>query len=348
MRDVWFAIPGDLATPTGGYVYARRLMAALPAIGWRPRPLFLPTGFPHPSADDLDLACRALASLPPASLVLVDGLAFGVLPRDRLDRLGHRWIALVHHPLALETGLDPIVAARLRSSERNALGAARAVIVTSEHTAGTLAEDYGVAAERIHVAMPGTERAKRTKGGGAAPCLLSVATVTRRKAHDVLIQALACLPELPWRCRIIGSLEREPATAAEVAALIRTSGLKERVTLEGEIAPESLDAAYRVADLFVLPSRHEGYGMAFAEAMAHGLPVIACAIGAVPQTVPPDAGLLVAPDDVAALAAALRHAITDKGLRRRLADAAWAHGRTLPTWAETARSVAIALGAASA
>jgi len=347
VRDAWFAIPGDLATPTGGYVYARRLMAALPGAGWRPRPLSLPAGFPHPSADDLGRAYRALESLPASSLVLVDGLAFGVLPRDRLDGMGYRWVALVHHPLALETGLEPAVASRLRISERQALGAARAVIATSEHTAGTLAEDYGVATERLHVAVPGTDHAKRAKGGGTVPCLLSVATVTRRKAHDVLVRALSRLRDLTWRCRIVGSLKREPAMAAEVAALIHASGLEGRVTLEGEIAADDLDAAYRMADLFVLPSRHEGYGMAFAEAMAHGLPVIACAIGAVPQTVPPDAGLLVAPDDADALAAALRRGIADESLRRRLADAAWAHGRTLPTWAETARGVAAALMAAS-
>lgn len=347
MRDVWLAVPGDLATPTGGYVYARRLMAALPEAGWRPHPLSLPAGFPHPSADDLGGAYRALESLPPSSLVLVDGLAFGVLPKDRLDGMGHQWLALVHHPLALETGLEPAVARRLRNSEREALGAARAVIATSEHTAGTLAEDYGVAAERLHVAVPGTDRAKRANGGGTVPCLLSVATVTRRKAHDVLVRALSLLRDLTWRCRIVGSLRREPAMAAEVAALIRASGLEGRVTLEGEIAAEGLEAAYRMADLFVLPSRHEGYGMAFAEAMAHGLPIIACAIGAVPQTVPPDAGLLVAPDDAEALAAALRRAIADEGLRRRLADAAWTHGRALPTWADTARGVAAALTAAS-
>ncbi len=240
------------------------------------------------------------------------------------------------------------MAATLRGTEREALGAARVVIATSEHTAGTLAEDYGVAAERIHVAPPGTERARRATGGGATPSLLSVATVTRRKAHEVLIQALSRLRDLPWRCRIVGSLEREPTTATQVTALVHALGLEGRVTLEGEIAPLDLEAAYRMADLFVLPSRHEGYGMAFAEAMAHGLPIIACAVGAVPQTVPPDAGLLVAPDDSEALAAALRRVMTDEGIRRRMADAAWAHGRTLPGWAETARSVALALKAASA
>lgn len=347
MRDVWFAIPGDVETQTGGYVYARRLMAALPGAGWSPRLLSLPAGFPDASPDELDLSYRLLGDLPPSSLVIVDGLAFGVLPRNMLDRLAHVWVALVHHPLALETGLAPAAAARLRASEREALGAARAVIATSPHTAETLIHDYDVTKERIHVAVPGTDQAMRARGNGTVPCLLSVATVTRRKAHDVLVDALSRLRELSWRCRIIGSLKREPETAARIAALVRDAGLEGRVTLEAEIVGDSLDAAYQMADIFVLPSRHEGYGMVFAEAMAHGLPVIACAVGAVPQTVPLEAGLLVAPDDAEALAAALRRAIVDEGLRRRLADAAWAHGRTLPTWAETARNVAAALTAAS-
>jgi glycosyltransferase involved in cell wall biosynthesis len=347
VRDVWFAIPGDLATATGGYAYARRLIDALPAAGWHPRLLPLPAGFPDASADDLRRSYQALATLPSSSLVLVDGLAFGVLPRDRLDRLGHRWVALVHHPLALESGIGPAAAARLRVSEREALGAARAVIATSPHTATTLAAEYGVAAGRIHVAVPGTKCARPAQGGGAVPNLLSVATVTARKAHDVLVQALARIRELSWRCRIIGSLERDPATASQVAAQIRASDLEGRISLEGEVADVDLEAAYEMADIFVLPSRHEGYGMAFAEALAHGLPVVACAVGAVPQTVPPQASLLVAPDDVEALAAALTRMLVDTALKRRLADAAWAHGRALPSWADTARSVAAALTAAS-
>lgn len=347
MPEVWFAVPGDPATATGGYAYARRLMAELPGAGWHPRLLSLPAGFPDASPDELDRSNGTLGSLPPSSLVLVDGLAFGVLPRGMLDRLGHVWVALVHHPLALENGIGQAAAARLRVSERDSLAAAHAVIATSEHTAATLRADYGVAAERIHVALPGTDRARRAYGGGTRPCLLSVATVSVRKAHDVLIQALSRLDDLTWRCRIVGSLERDPATARQVAALIRSSGLEGRISLDGEITAEELESAYRSADIFVLPSRYEGYGMVFAEAMAHGLPVVACAVGAVPQTVPPDAGLLVAPDDAEALASALRGVVADEVLRRRLADAAWVHGRTLPTWADTARSVAAALTAAS-
>lgn len=335
MPEIWFAVPGDLATPTGGYAYARRLIAELPEAGWQPRHLPLP--------DDSGAVERALESVPRHSIVLVDGLAFGVLPREMLDRLGHRWVALVHHPLAFESGLEPLVAARLCKTEREALEVARAVIATSAHTADQLAAEFGVARERLHVAEPGTDRPSRSRGSGTAPCLLCVATVTARKAHDVLIAALARLSGWAWRCRIVGSLDRDPDTAARVAALVRDFGLADRVTLEGELAAGDLEAAYQGGDVFVLPSRYEGYGMAFAEAMAHGLPVVACAVGAVPWTVPARAGLLVAPDDPEALAGALERLLADPELRRRLADGAWAHGAVLPTWKDTAAAVARAL-----
>lgn len=348
MPDLWFAVPGDIATPTGGYVYARRLLQALPATGWPVRLLGLPGGHLPPTAEAIEAAYRVFEALPRGSLVLVDGLAFGTLTRARLAGIGHRWVALVHHPLALETGLDAETAARLRATEADALTAGRAVIATSAHTADVLSRDFGVPRQHLHVATPGTDPAERAHGGGATPRLLSVGTVTARKGHDVLVEALGHLRDVPWHCRIVGSLKRDPATVARVAGLIRTLGLGEQIALEGEMAAGALDAAYRSADLFVLPSRYEGYGMVFAEALARGLPIVACAAGAVSQTVPSAAGLLVGPDDVEGLAAALRRLLLDVGLRREMAEAAWVHGRTLPTWADTARRVGAALTAASA
>ncbi len=345
--EAWFAVPGNLCAATGGYAYARALIAAMPEAGWRLSPVELPAGFPRPSAADLDAADRALGETPPGAPVLVDGLAYGVLPRTLLDRLDRRWVALVHHPLAQESGLSPAEAARLRASEREALAAAAMVVATSPHTAAALATDFGVPRHRLHVAMPGTRRVVRARGSGEVPVLLCVATVTVRKGHDVLVRALGALSDLPWRARLIGSLEREPATAARLREEVRAAGLEERIVLEGEVSAETLERAYAEADMFVLPSRHEGYGMAFAEAMAHGLPVIGCAVGAVPGTVPEAAGILVPPDDAQALAAALRGLLGDPASRRHFADAAWACGRALPTWHDTARAMAQALEAAS-
>ncbi|MDX2222027.1 MAG: glycosyltransferase family 4 protein [Rhodospirillaceae bacterium] len=343
--EVWFAIPGDLAALTGGYGYARRLIAALPEAGWRAHHVALPASFPDPSADDLAATRNALARVPPDVPVLVDGLAFGAFPEDLFEALPLTWVALVHHPLARETGLADHVAARLHVSEQLALARARTVIATSAHTADVLRVDYGVAADRLTVAPPGTDPAPRARAANPVPHLLTVATLTPRKGHADLARALAEIADLPWRCSWVGSADRDPPTATSVRALIEAHGLRDRIALRGELNGPALDAVYADADVFVLPSKYEGYGMAFAEALARGLPVVGCAAGAVPATVPTDAGLLVPPGDSRALGAALRRVVTDRALRAAMSAAAWAHGRRLPTWADTAATVARALRA---
>jgi glycosyltransferase involved in cell wall biosynthesis len=147
---------------------------------------------------------------------------------------------------------------------------------------------------------------------------------------------------LDWRLRCIGSLTRDPAAVAALREAIARHALADRVALVGERRPEELAAEYQAADCFVLPSFHEGYGMAFAEALAHGLPVIAARAGAVPRTVPESAGLIVPPGDVAALAAALQRVMAEPDLRRRLAAGALAAGARLPDWDQSVRAWAAA------
>lgn len=346
MPEVWFAIPGDLATLTGGYVYARRLMEALPAAGWTPRLVSWPGSFPNPSGNDLAIVRESLEKIPAGSTVLIDGLAFGALPTSVIDGLALRVVALVHHPLARESGLSPLDVQRLEKSERAALSRARRIVTTSEITARTLVQDYGVSRAVIHVAPPGTERSPRAKGAGDVPLILTVGTLTPRKGHDVLIAALAQIADLPWTSRIVGSKERDLPTAAALRHLIELHGLGKRATLAGELDSEALRDIYDRADLFALASRYEGYGMVFAEALAHGLPIVACAAGAVTDTVPADAGFLVPPDDPDAFAGALRRVLTDYALRLRLKDSAWRHGQALPQWRDTAAAVAGALSQA--
>lgn len=347
MPDVWFAIPGDPETLTGGYVYARHLKAALAEIGWTVHPLALSSSFPDPSPGDLEATRQMLALLPAGAVVLFDGLAFGALPPALLEGLPLRIAALVHHPLALETGLSPTAATHLKTSERAALRCASAVIVPSPETARILAEAYEVPGTHLHVAAPGTAPAARARGTSTAPVLLTVGTLTPRKGHDVLVKALARIADLPWTSRFVGSLARDPATTGAIKDLIAALGLTHRIALAGEAAPARLRAIYGEADGFVLASHYEGYGMVFAEALAHGLPIVGCAGGAVAETVPRDAGLLVPPGDDAALAAALRRVLTEPGLRTNMADAAWHHGQQLPRWSDTARIVAVALDAAA-
>jgi len=345
MRQATFAIPGDLATLTGGYGYARKVLAESEAAGWRLKYLALPGGFPKPSEAALAETQRLLAARPPEEPLLIDGLAFGALPAALLRTLPQPLVALVHHPLALEGGVGPEEAARLFALERDALSFARQVVAASPATARSLTGDYGVPAERCRIALPGTPRHRIRAEGSEPPLLLTVGTVTQRKAPDVLVAALARLTDLPWQSRIVGNLDLEPKLAATVQARIDAAGLRERILLTGPMQPEALREAYRQADLFVLPSRHEGYGMVFAEAMTYGLPIVACRAGAVPDTVPESAGQLVPVDDEVALASAIRALLVDEPLRRQLSAGAWQEGRRLPDWPETAAAIAAALEA---
>lgn len=342
--DLTFAIPGDLETLTGGYEYDRRLIEALRARGLRVAHLAWPGRYPFPTPGERAVAASSLKALPDGSTVLVDGLAYGALP-ELAEGAGARLrlVALVHHPLALETGTLAKERTRLAENEARALSHAAAVVVTSDRTKATLVHSYGVAASRIVIALPGTEVPPfgRIRGARHVLRLLSVGSLTPRKGHDVLLAALERLVDLRWTCRIVGSPAHAPEEARRIAALRDRSAVRCRVRLEGEV----VEAApfYRRADMFVLASHYEGYGMAFAEALAHGLPVIGTRGGAVPDVVPQDAGILVPPGDPAALAAALRAVIVDAGLRTCLAEGAARAGARLPRWADAAARVAAVL-----
>ena len=336
VREVFFAVPGDLATPTGGYSYDRRIIAELPALGWRTEVVNLGEGFPYPAADTRAMACARLSALAPDRPVVIDGLAFGVLP-DAAEalRASHRLVALVHHPLALESGLSASEFASLRASERSALACARRVVATSATVARVLVEDYGVPCGGVSVIEPGTDRVcVPPRKNARVVKLLAVGSVIPRKGYDVLVAALARLRHLPWQLAIAGDCGRSPQTYRQVKGEIARLGLADRVGLLGAVASDQLAPLYASADLFVLPSRFEGYGMAYTEAIAHGVPVVGTTAGAIPDTVPASAGVLVAPDDIEALAAALQRLMENPADRERLA--AGARAATFPSWPQQA------------
>jgi glycosyltransferase involved in cell wall biosynthesis len=277
-----------------------------------------------------------LAALPPGRPVLVDGLALGAMPAPLLARIAAPIVALCHHPLALETGIGAAAAARLAACERAALAMARLVVTTSGATATILTRDFGVAPARLTVARPGTDPAPRAIGSGEGGCrILSVGSLTPRKGHDRLVRALAGHRGLPWRLVIAGP-EHDARVGAELRALIAAHGLEDRVELSGTLSAAELAAAYARADLFALASSFEGFGMAFAEAVARGLPVVGLRSAAVEEATA-GAARLVAPAELSATLAAL---IADAQARRGLACRCWRAAQTLPRWPETAAIVA--------
>jgi glycosyltransferase involved in cell wall biosynthesis len=340
VADAAFVIPGDLRSPTGGYAYDRRVMALLPAFGVNIHHVPLPDGFPNPSPGDLEATVRAIGATPPGVSLLIDGLAYGALPKALLASLDRRIIALVHHPLFLETGLPHARKQELKASEAEALTVADHVIVTSRTTGRLLVDQLGLNGDKLTVAEPGTDPAQRATGTGAPLQILAVGAVVPRKGYELLIAALAPLTDIDWRLTIAGALDRRPDTVELVRATIADLGLDDRVTLAGKVVPATLDRFYESADLFVSASLFEGYGMVLAEAMARGLPIVTATGGAAADTTGGAVALHVESGNVDQLTLALRRALTDKRLRDRLADAAWEAGRTLPTWQETARRVA--------
>jgi len=338
-----FVVPGDLETRTGGYVYDRRIVTGLRSRGWTVDVVRLDESFPQPTTAARAEAACALEAIPDGTIVIVDGLALGALPEEiGLHAARLAIVALVHHPLAAETGLDRAVAGALRDSERCALSHARTVIVTSRRTAAALRE-YGVGGDRIAVVEPGTDPAPLARGSQSTLSLLCVATLTPRKGHELLLRALASLPTRDWRLTCAGGLDRDPPTASRVRTLIRTLDFGDRVTLAGDLNAERLAAEYDRSDVFVLPTLYEGYGMAVAEALARGLPVISTATGAIPDVVRDDAGIVVPPGDAAAFGDALARFVLDGELRERLAAGARRVRMRLPTWDAAVAAMACVL-----
>lgn len=327
-------LPGTVDdVPSGGNVYDRRLCRGLVALGTEVRELAVPGAWPRP--DDPTPLRDALAAIPDGGVVLLDGLvACGVpevvVPHAKRLRLA----VLVHLPLADETGLTPELSAELDAAEREVLHAAHAVIATSPRAAEQLKVHHGLA--EVHVVVPGTDPEPLTPGTDGASRLLCVASVTPRKGHDLLVEALATVKDLPWTCECVGPFGPE-AHVAKVRDLIDRHGLGDRIALTGPRTGAPLAEAYARADLFVLPSRAETYGMVVTEALARGIPVLA-------TDVVPDAlgtgGLAVPPGDTPALARALRRWLTDAGLRGDLRHAAFSRRAELSTWDESTRDMA--------
>jgi FkbM family methyltransferase len=337
LRKAAFAIPGDINTVTGGYIYERRLLETLREIGHDVRHIVLGASFPDPTPSDMAHAVDALVALDPERALILDGLVFGSIETAGLAKVRAPIVAMIHHPLAIETGLSAARRDHLFKTERDNLTLATHVLVPSPHTAHILATQYGVAPSRITVAQPGTDPHTATRTPSDPPLILSVGIQHARKGHDILLRALADLRHLDWRAVIVGSTH-DPSHAADLTGLVDELGLRNRVVIAGRIPQKALDTLYAQATIFALATRYEGYGIVFDEALSWGLPIVTCDTGAVSQTVPPDSGLLVPPDAPQEFAQAIKRLLSDHDLCRRMADAAQRASKMLPTWRDTAQT----------
>jgi glycosyltransferase involved in cell wall biosynthesis len=344
-RAVRVVLPGgvdDPAAPSGGNHYDRRLCDGLAAAGWSVDEVAVPGGWPRPDAAARARLAQVLDELPDDAIVLLDGLVACGVPEIATPRAGRlRMAVLVHLPLADETGLPEAEAADLDRRERSTLRAAHAVVATSPWAARRLIDHHGLPADIVHVAAPGTDPAPVAAGGDGSR-LICVAAVTPRKGHDLLVEALAAVADLPWTCECVGALDRDSAHVDGLRELIARHGLDDRVRLAGPRTGAPLAATYAAADLMVLASRAETYGMVVTEALARGVPVLAADVGGIPDALgrAPDGtapGILVPPEDPPALAAALRRWFREQELRHALRISALHRRRTLDRWEVTAQ-----------
>ncbi|MEO0774631.1 MAG: glycosyltransferase family 4 protein [Pseudomonadota bacterium] len=338
MPHAAFALPGDITTLTGGYIYDRHLVEGLRALGWTIDVLSFGTTFPAPSVEDQADASTQLMALPADCPVIVDGLAFGAMETRDIARVTAPIIAMVHHPLAYENGISEDEKARLLANERANLAHVAHVIVPSPHTAQMLRDHYDVPEAKITIARPGTARPTSFPAPQDPPLILSVGIQVPRKGHDVLLRALAQITDVPWQAVIVGGVH-DDAFGRMLLDLVDEHDLADRVRLTGRVTDEALSDFYAQASVFALATRYEGYGIVFDEATVHGLPIVSCRVGAVPGTVAPEAARLVPPDDPTSFAAALRQVLTDPGLRKDMAAAASDAAHGLASWDSTARTV---------
>jgi glycosyltransferase involved in cell wall biosynthesis len=343
-----FDNPGQ---PTGGNIYDRRVCAGLAEAGWEV--LVATVAGPWPAADSgarADLA-RVVSAIPDGEIALIDGLIASPTAAQLLPHAGRiRMTVLLHMPLA--TGLESRHDASAHRSERVVLRAATGVVVTSEWTRQQVLTRYEIPACRVHVARPGVDRVA-TPARPASGHLICIGALSRTKGQDLLVEALADLGDLDWRCVLAGPVDRDPDFVDQLRARIARLGYGHRVRFTGVLTGAVLSHAYTTADVLVAPSRSETYGMAVSEALAHGLPVIGAAVGGLPEALDSNSdgtrpGQLIPAGDSAALAAAIGDWLGDERHRRRLRAAARMRRSNLGSWEQTTQEIANALTAQDA
>jgi glycosyltransferase involved in cell wall biosynthesis len=347
MTTVHVVVPAgidDPARPSGGNLYDRRICSGLAALGWDTHEYAVDGGWPWPDDDAQRALDRVIANMPDGAVVLIDGLIASTVPAVLVPHARRlALVILVHLPLG--DGPPGHEVADASSRECAVLAAATTVVTTSDWARDLLLDRYQLRPAAVVVAEPGVDAAELAPGTDDGGQLLCVAAVTPHKGHDVLLAALAAVRDMSWHCVLMGALDRDRDFADLLRRRADDAGIADRISFTGPRTGAELERAYAAADVLVVPSRGETYGMVVTEALARGVPVIATAVGGLPHTLGHAAdgsrpGLLAPPGDAPALAAALSSWLCDAELRSGLRLAAQERRATLSDWPATVKRVA--------
>lgn len=346
-RRVFFVVPDSIDDPlrvSGGNIYDRHVRDGLRAAGWQVRMIPVP---------EITESGDVLLAVPDEAVVIVDGL---VAVRESSAMTAHasrlRMIVLAHMVASLLPDHTDHTAktaepAGVIDRERAAMRSAQRVITTSEWTRSELVKRALANPCDAVVALPGARLAPMSTPSASGGRLVCVGVVARHKGQDLLVEALTHLTSIEgWTATVVGSLTTEPAFVGELAEVVARASLTDRVSFTGPLTGAELEAAYAAADLVVVPSRSESYGMVVAEALAHGIPVLATDVGGIREAlsgwgdVPTDARArpwapLIPAEDTNALETALREWWSNADVRAELAARAReARNQTRP-WSAT-------------
>jgi glycosyltransferase involved in cell wall biosynthesis len=354
MNNVHVILPDsvhDTSQPSGGNAYDRRVCMGLARLGFAIWERMVPGHWPEPDEAALASLADVVSTIPDRTLLLIDGLIASAAADVLLPEASRlNIVIIVHMPLG---GLPGVKGTSARPMEQAVLSAVSAVITTSNWTRDWLMAEYGLAPRQVYVVEPGVDLAATSTGSDDGGSLLCVAAVTPGKGHSDLVAALAMIPEHPWRLSVVGSLDRSPVNVEMLRRQIAEYGLVDRITLHGARTGPSLHHHYRKADVLVLASHAETYGMVVTEALAHEVPVIATEVGGIPDALGRTLdgarpGLLVPPHDPRALAAALTTWLTEPAVRRELRLAAGRRRSSLTGWSDATKRFAKVLEKAAA
>jgi glycosyltransferase involved in cell wall biosynthesis len=301
---IHFLTMGNIYSLTGGYLYNMRMIEGLEQKGYSVN--IFGTDWPWNIKSDLEkISLFHFEKLAVGSCIIIDSLVLARL-RSVVEKFSTRltFIGLIHLPVSYQYTYGEF--GRISHEELIALRQMKQLIVTGRFTYDLLWK-AGLNAARIRVVEPGTDQFPRKTHYKSVPSeLLCIANYSAIKAHDILIRSLSRLASRDWTLHLYGDIGHDKEYSSGIYSLIEQLHLEKRVIMHGIAGRDEITAIFLLADLFVMPSLFESYGMALTESLAHGVPVLTTRTGNIPHTVPPGMGILVEPGNEEELTHAIR------------------------------------------